>query len=269
MPAGYRSLSTITKPQKGLLNQTISGLSGQSSNIAQNPLFQQVQGYLQNLLSGSPESSKAFEAPAMRQFNEQIIPGLAERFSGAGAQSSSAFQQALGQQGAGLAERLQRMRSELQMGAIPHGLQTAQQPISNLFNFSNLGLNTQAQGYVPKQQPFWQKLLTSGAQGLGAGLSGGGLSGLGGLLGMFGGGNKGGGMGGMGGGNLSDSLQSTGGGIQANNSQSFLDPFAQEYSPFVGNQGNQGYQQSLQSMSPQSQSTLSLLQKILSGAGLF
>jgi hypothetical protein len=113
---GLKKIPTMSKPQEGLQNQLLQMLQGQ---LGQGGSFGQAQNYLQNLLSGSPESMQAFQAPAMRQFNEQIVPGLAERFSGlgAGAQSSSAFQQALGQAGAGLAENLQALRSGLQGGA--------------------------------------------------------------------------------------------------------------------------------------------------------
>ena len=109
---GLKKIPTMSKPQEGLQNQILQMLQGQ---LGQGGSFGQAQNYLQNLLSGSPESMQAFQAPAMRQFNEQIVPGLAERFSGlgAGAQSSSAFQQALGQAGAGLAENLQALRSGL------------------------------------------------------------------------------------------------------------------------------------------------------------
>ena len=173
MPAGYTKIPTMTKGQSGFLQQLLGQLSNQSTNIGQNPLFQQGSNFIQQLLSGSPESMKSFEAPAMRQFNEQIIPELAERFSGmgAGAQSSSAFQQMLGQAGAGLSERLQSLRSGLQLGALPQALGFSQQPISNLLGFGGLGLGSQAFGYVPKQKPFWQELLGSGAQGAGQILS--------------------------------------------------------------------------------------------------
>jgi len=114
MPAGYKQLSTMNKGQRGLLQQLLGGLQGQSSNIQQSPLFQQGSSFLQNLLSGSPEATAAFEAPYMRQFNEQIVPGLAERFSGlgAGAQRSSAFSQALGAAGAGLNENLASLQQQ-------------------------------------------------------------------------------------------------------------------------------------------------------------
>jgi hypothetical protein len=187
MPRGYSSFNTGTKQQSNFLQQLLGQLQGQSSNIGQNPLFQQGSNFLQQLLSGSPESSAAFEAPAMRQFNEQIVPGIAERFSGlgAGAQSSSAFQQALGQAGAGLSENLQALRSGLQMNALPQALGYAQQPISNLQGFGQLGLGTQTKGFMPKQQPFWQQLLAglSGGAGQFGGQLGGGFFGK--KLGLF------------------------------------------------------------------------------------
>lgn len=117
-PKGLNILSTLNPQQQTILQQLLGSISGQSGNIQQNPLYQSGQNFLQGILGG--DTSK-FEAPLMRQFNEQIIPGLAERFSGAGAgsQSSSAFQQALGGAGADLTERLGALRSGLQMQAAP------------------------------------------------------------------------------------------------------------------------------------------------------
>lgn len=167
MPAGYNQLSTMNKGQRGLLQQLLSSLQGQSSNLQQSPLFQQGSSFLQNLLSGSPEATAAFEAPYMRQFNEQIVPALAERFSGlgSGAQSSSAFSQALGAAGSGLQENLASLRGQMQLGALPQALGYAQQPISNLQGFSQLGLGTSTKAFAPKQLPFWQQLLLGASQG--------------------------------------------------------------------------------------------------------
>ena len=169
MPAGYQKLSTMSRGQSGLLKQLLGSLQGQSSNIQQSPLFQQGSSFLQSLLSGSPEATAAFEAPFMRQFNEQIIPQLAERFSGmgAGAQSSSAFQQALGQSGADLSERLASLKGNLGLQGAGQALGYAQQPISNLQGLSQLGLGTSTKAFVPKQKPFWQSMLTSLAGGAG------------------------------------------------------------------------------------------------------
>jgi hypothetical protein len=155
-PKGYEAFSTFNPQQMQLFQQLMAGLG---------PLAGQAQGYLGNLLSGSPEAFQSFEAPFKRQFQEEIVPGLAERFSGlgAGAQRSSAFQNALGQAGAGLTERLAQLRSGLQHDAAGQTLGLGQ---------GMLGLNTT--GISPKQQPWWQSLLLGLSPGLGqaAGLGG-------------------------------------------------------------------------------------------------
>lgn len=167
MPAGFQKLPTTTRQQSQFLKQLLGSLQGQSTNIQQSPLFQQGSSFLQNLLSGSPEATAAFEAPYLRQFNEQTVPALAERFSGmgAGAQSSSAFSQALGAAGAGLSENLASLRGQLQLGSLGQALGFAQQPISNLQGFSQLGLGTSTKAFAPNQLPFWQQLLLGASQG--------------------------------------------------------------------------------------------------------
>lgn len=167
MPKGYNVFSTLNPQQASLLQQLLGSSSGQSGNIQQNPLYQSGGNYLQKILSGD---TSAFEAPLMRQFNEQIVPGLAERFSGlgSGAQSSSAFQQALGSAGADLSERLGALRGNLQMQAAPQALSYAQQPVSNIQNL--LGLQTQA--FSPKQMGFGKQLGLGLAGGIGEGLGG-------------------------------------------------------------------------------------------------
>lgn len=107
-PGKIEALPTLTPEQQSLLGQLVGGIQGPLSGALRN---------LQSMLSGGAE---AFEAPAMRQFQEQIVPGIAERFTGlgAGAQGSSAFGQQLGAAGAGLAERLAMQRAGLQERAI-------------------------------------------------------------------------------------------------------------------------------------------------------
>ncbi len=79
---GFNAFSTLNPQQSSILQQLLSSLSGQQGNIQQNPLYQSGQAHIQNILGGDTSN---FEAPLMRQFQEQIIPQLAERFSGAGA----------------------------------------------------------------------------------------------------------------------------------------------------------------------------------------
>ena len=99
----------FTPQQQGLQNDVISG--------TQQGLPQAFQ-YLQQILGDSPELMEQFQAPAMRQFNEDIIPSIAERFSSMGSQKSNAFGLELGQAGAGLAENLEAQRANLKGGAV-------------------------------------------------------------------------------------------------------------------------------------------------------
>lgn len=162
-PKGYSAFSTLN-PQQQNIFQSLSGM-----NLGQNRTFQGGENFLQKLLSGDKETMNQFQAPYLRQFNEQTIPGIAERFSGlgAGAQSSSAFQQALGGAGADLSERLASLQGQMQLGALPQALGYAQAPFQQQRGL--LDLNTQ--GFAQKPQSFLQQLLLSlgqgGSQGLG------------------------------------------------------------------------------------------------------
>lgn len=167
-PKGYDTFSPLAPEQQSLLAKMISDLMGQQTSIAGSPLYQAGQSHIQNILGGD---TSAFEAPFMRQFQEQIIPGLAERFSGAGAgaQSSSAFQQALGGAGADLAERLAALRGGLQMQALPQALNYANAPAAQALSL--LGITSQ--GFQPKQVPGWQQALVGLSGGVGKGLGAG------------------------------------------------------------------------------------------------
>jgi len=173
MPQGYNTFSTFNPQQQSAFSQLLASLQ---------PAGQKSSDYYSQLLEGSPEAFQNFEAPYMRQFHEQTVPGLSEQFAGLGALSSSGFQQALGQAGAGLSENLAGLRSGLQM-------QAAGQSQSSLQNL--LGMSTQ--GLVPKQLGFLKQLLLSLGGGAGQGfgqLAGGGLGS------MFGGRGGGSGAGG-------------------------------------------------------------------------
>ena len=172
MPKGYNIFSTLNPQQQQMFSQLAQSLGQRGGAISQQPTFQSGESYLQKILGGD---TGAFEAPYMRDFHEKIIPGLAERFSslGAGAQRSSAFQQALGSAGADLEERLAALRGGLQMQALPQALGYAQAPASQFQDL--LGMNTQA--FAPKQLKPWQPLLMSLTQT--GGQIGGNLLGLG------------------------------------------------------------------------------------------
>lgn len=96
-----------TPQQQALINQIIGGLGGQSGAVSGGMDF------IQQLLGG--QTAETATAPMMRQFNEQTVPQLSERFAGSGALNSSAFGQALGSAGAGLQENLFAARNQQQM----------------------------------------------------------------------------------------------------------------------------------------------------------
>jgi hypothetical protein len=143
-PGQMQAMPTLSPEQQQLFSQLLGGLGGP---------MQQGMGFLGQLLGGD---ASAYEAPAMRQFQEQIIPGIAERFAGmgAGAQQSSAFGQQLGAAGAGLAENLAMQRAQLK-----------QQGLSQLQGFFGQAMQPTFQW---QQMPGTQGMLNPLMQGLGA-----------------------------------------------------------------------------------------------------
>ena len=79
---------------------------------------QYMMAYLQDMMGGTSEDYDKFAAPYLRQFEEEIIPGIAERFGGMDAQSSSGFQQTMGKAGQGLAENLAALKAQLRGQAV-------------------------------------------------------------------------------------------------------------------------------------------------------
>ncbi len=98
----------FTPEQQALQQQQIGGVSEQLPDMFQ---------YLQQILSNNPDLMRQFEAPSRRAFEEQTIPTIAERFTGMGAQKSSAFGQQLGQAGQRLEESLAAQQANLKGGA--------------------------------------------------------------------------------------------------------------------------------------------------------
>lgn len=112
--------STLGKDQEPLKRQLLAATQGPGAGGA----FGQTADYYRGLLSDQSPDMQAFAAPQMRQFNEQIIPGLSEQFAGmgAGGLSSSGFRNAAVNAGTDLSERLGSIRAQLrQQGA--QGLQ--------------------------------------------------------------------------------------------------------------------------------------------------
>lgn len=115
-PAKRENVSTLRPEQEGLYNQLVNAGQQRGAGGA----FGDAADYYRNLLSDDSADYNAFAAPAMRQYNEDIVPGLSEQFAGmgAGGLSSSGFRNAQIQGATDLAERLGSIRANLrQAGA--------------------------------------------------------------------------------------------------------------------------------------------------------
>ena len=109
---GFEQVKSQTPQQQALFNQLMGSLGGaQGSGLE----------WLQQILSGDEGAFSQFEAPLQRQFQQETVPGIAERFAGMGthgAQSSSAMNQTMGQAGRELSENLGALRGGLQQNAL-------------------------------------------------------------------------------------------------------------------------------------------------------
>ncbi len=155
----FGRINTMSHGQRHFLRDLYNGGGLESS-----PLYQQGNSYLSNLLNGSPEAYAAFEQPYLQNFEQSIVPGIAERFAGAGtgagASSSSALYNSLAQAGRGLQTDLAGLRAGLQTQAAPLALQQAQLPFAQRL----AGLN--AQPYQPTYKPAQPGFFDQAASGL-------------------------------------------------------------------------------------------------------
>lgn len=143
---GFSQLPRLTQQQQGLT---------QGAGAGANQLLQLL---LNNLINGQGGIGGGFAPIAQRartQFEQQTIPSIAERFTsmGAGAQSSPAFAQLLGQAGAGLEEGLAAQEAQ-------YGLQQQNLLQSLLGNLFTAGLTPQFENVYKQSQPgFLQSIL--------------------------------------------------------------------------------------------------------------
>lgn len=162
----YEKMDVLSPEQQNLLNDILGSLGGGQLGQA----YGQGLSGLQEMLDPSSAAYQRFEAPYLQQFEQQTVPGLAERFAGAGAQggalSSSGFGQALSSAGANLQTELAGMKAGLQQQAI--------RDILGQYNkMAGVGLGTSAFGYKQPQQGFLQQLLAAYASKGFPGLQGG------------------------------------------------------------------------------------------------
>ena len=116
----------------------LQGLGGQGGG-AQNAM-----GLLQDYLNPESDVYKNFEKPYMQEFEQQTLPGIANRYAGlnamGGGLSSSGFGQSLGAAGSQLQTNLAGMKSQMQRQSINDILGQYNQ-------MANMGLNAQPFGY--------------------------------------------------------------------------------------------------------------------------
>lgn len=106
---GWEKVSNYNKGQNKLLKSDLQ----QTQNL-QKGGYGDAMSLLQQYLNPQSEVYNNLEKPYMQQFEQQTVPGLAERFAGMGAMggglSSSGFGQALGAAGGNLQAQLMQMK---------------------------------------------------------------------------------------------------------------------------------------------------------------
>lgn len=162
--SGMDKVSTLTGTQKKLQKTGAKMAKHGLQDITQNPLYQHVANYLQQFFGNPEETYGAFEGPAMRQFQQEIVPEISERFAGLNAMGSSGFQQSLGSAGAGLAERLAMLRQGVNQNMMGQAMNVAQQPISNAMGIYGTTLGTPSFGYQQQAPSMMQNLMGGLAQ---------------------------------------------------------------------------------------------------------
>ena len=163
----FEKMDTMSPEQKQFF-ESIFGQLGEDGQLGQ--AYGQGMGNLQEMLDPSSAAYQRFEAPYMQQFNQETVPGLAERFAGAGAQggalSSSGFGQALSSAGSNLQTQLAGMKSNLQRQAVGDIM-------SQYNSMAGMGMGAQPFGYKQPQQGFLPQMMAAGAKGAASAFSGG------------------------------------------------------------------------------------------------
>lgn len=140
-PGGYQQLPNYHPYQQQMFDQTANN----GLQLLQNP----YQGF------------EPIAQQATNQFNQQIVPGLAERFTsmggfGTGALSSPAFASQLGSAGAGLQSMLAAQQAQFGQTNRQQGLSQLQLGLNNPFQYKEVGAQP---GFIEN----WGPTLAQGA----------------------------------------------------------------------------------------------------------
>ncbi len=171
----FKKLPTMNQGQQSLFSNLLNMLNGgQGDQMGQGGqgggqgALAQAMGLSQGFLDPNSEQYKNFEAPYMNQFEQQIMPMIAERFAGmgggmGGGLSSSGFGQALGGAGAGLQAQLAGMKGQMQ-----------RQSIGDILGMTQFGLQQQpfAYGHQQASPGFLPQLFGAGAKAFTGGMGG-------------------------------------------------------------------------------------------------
>ena len=152
---------------QGILD-SIKGMKGGAQDITQQPQYQQGQDWLSSLFNDEDFFNK-FEAPMQRQFQEQTVPDLANRFASmgsGGALGSTGFRNQLAREGSNLQTNIAAMRGGMQQQGVNQALQYAQQPFSNLMNMYQQALGQPVNNqYQPPSTGGWGSMAAPLMQG--------------------------------------------------------------------------------------------------------
>ena len=167
--------STYTKGQRSKIDEILNDLKGMkgSQDITQNQGYQQGNEWLMSMFN-DPEFFKNFEAPLQRQFQEQTVPELANRFASmgsGGATGSTAFRNQLAREGSNLSTNIASLRGGMQQNSIPQLLQYAQQPFSNYMSLLQSALQPTQNVYQPPSAGGFGSLAAPFAQGAAQGFA--------------------------------------------------------------------------------------------------
>ena len=138
--------SGYSKGQQGGINDLLDMVKNMrgGADITQNPTYQAGNEWLQSMFS-DPDFFKSFEAPMQRQFEEQTVPDLANRFASmgsGGATGSTGFRNQLGREGSNLQTNMAALRGQMQQNAIPQMLGYSNQPFQNMMSMYGQALGS-------------------------------------------------------------------------------------------------------------------------------
>lgn len=140
---GLKKINTLSPEQQQLAKRMMGMLQG---GVGQG--FESANQTYQDWMDPSGKAYQNFAQPYMDQFNQQTVPGLAERFAGMGAMggglSSSGFGQSLSAAGGNLQNQLAALKSQL-------AGQGAQGLSQNYMSLANSMMNMQPFAYGRRQ----------------------------------------------------------------------------------------------------------------------